>query len=173
MPPPDDLRLFADLRPRSPQCRNRAGRIIWLAFASGKDVPVRLALTASTDIPRGVPLERGQDGLVQWDHAARACLDLRFAHSELFLVNEVDLPPSQFAQLVAAESAVQIHHEGGVPCSYSAISELPRACAPSLRRCRHVPAMAGSRGSLPSRGAIVPGSDCLGRHRAATVLTPG
>jgi len=44
VPPPNDLRFVAHLRPHRPQRRDGAGRTIRLALACGEDVPLRLTL---------------------------------------------------------------------------------------------------------------------------------
>src|ERR1039457_4929809 len=41
------------------------------------------------------------------------CLRPRFSGSPILLMNEVDLPPLEFAQFLVAQFAVQVHHEGG------------------------------------------------------------
>src|ERR1700756_2124845 len=42
------------------------------------------------------------------------CGCFRLAHRERLLVYEIDLLPPEFAQFFVAQSAVQIHHQGGV-----------------------------------------------------------
>ena len=49
-------------------------------------------------VPGGVRLQRGEDVVVQRDHAARARFRLRFADGQRLLVYQVDLAPPEFAE---------------------------------------------------------------------------
>src|ERR1035437_1106497 len=106
--------LWHQLLDKTDSYNNGARGFIRLLLAGGEDVPLRLALTEPPDVPGSVRLERDQDRVVQGDNATRACFCFRFAHRERLLMHEIDLLPPEFAQFLVAQSAIQIHYEGGV-----------------------------------------------------------
>ena len=68
-------------------------------------------------------LQDDHDLIVERDHAPGACLRFRLADGEPLLMDEVDLLPSEFAQVLVAQSAIQISYESGymfLLCNFAA-----------------------------------------------------